>query len=82
MVRLSSWFIIEADHLFTAASQVEVGESQVINIRETDGRLGPLVFALVAMGVATLVATGLYWWATRPSRAVENVSSQPGVVND
>ena len=48
------------------AQQVDQGEVEIVNIRETDGRLGPLVFALVAMGVLTLLATLMFWWATRP----------------
>lgn len=49
-------------------AQVNEGETQIINIRETDSRLGPLVFILVALGVATLVATAVFWWLTRPRR--------------
>lgn len=47
-------------------AQIEEGESQVVNIRETDDRLGPLVFGLVGLGAATLVATIIFWWLTRP----------------
>lgn len=49
-------------------AQVDEGETQIINIRETDGRLGPLVFTLVALGCTSLVATAIFWWLTRPRR--------------
>lgn len=48
--------------------QVDEGETQIINIRETDGRLGPLVFTLVALGCLSLAATAIFWWLTRPRR--------------
>lgn len=50
------------------SAQVDEGETQIINIRETDGRLGPLVFTLVALGCVSLVATAIFWWLTRPRR--------------
>jgi hypothetical protein len=51
-------------------AQVDEGDTQVVNIRETDGRLGPLVFTLVALGCTSLVATIVFWWLTRvPRRA-------------
>ena len=49
-------------------AQVDQGDVEIVNIRESDGRLGPLVFTLVAMGVITLFATVLFWWSTRPNR--------------
>lgn len=49
-------------------AQVNEGETQIINIRETDSRLGPLVFVLLALGAATLVATVVFWWLTSPRR--------------
>lgn len=51
--------------------QVVDGESEVVSIRETDGRLGPLIFALIALGVITIVGTVYFWWMTRPNRAKE-----------
>jgi hypothetical protein len=36
-----------------------------------DERLGPLVTALVALGVAAIVLTMLYWWFTRPRPEIE-----------
>lgn len=50
------------------ATQVDEGNVEVVNIRETDSRLGPLIAMLVALGVVTLLATVTYWWATRPAR--------------
>lgn len=52
--------------MFIAASQVDEGDIEVVNIRETDSRLGPLVFSLVGLGIATLVITVAFWWLTRP----------------
>lgn len=49
-------------------TQVEEGDVEVVNIRATDGRLGPLIGALVALGIVTLLATLTYWWTTRPAR--------------
>ncbi len=60
-----------ANAIATAVAQVDEGDVEVVNIRETDGRLGPLVFVLVALGVVTLIATAMYWWATRPSHTIE-----------
>ena len=64
-----SWPIARFDALVLLSAQVDEGETQIINVRETDGRLGPLVFTLVALGCLTLVATVLFWWLTRPGRA-------------
>lgn len=50
------------------AQDVIEGETTIVNLRETDGRLGPLVMTLVAMGAGTLFATMLFWWMTRPKR--------------
>lgn len=52
-------------------AQVDEGETQIINIRETDGRLGPLVFTLVALGCTVLLATAIFWWLTRPARMLQ-----------
>ena len=54
-----------------AASQVDEGDIEIVNIRETDSRLGPLIFSLVGLGVITLVATAVFWWLTRPRRVAE-----------
>ena len=51
-----------------AAQDVIEGETTVVNVRETDGRLGPLVTTLVTLGAGTLLATILFWWMTRPKR--------------
>ena len=50
-------------------AQVSEGEVEIINVRETDPTLGPLVGTLVALGVATLVVTVVYWFVTRPARS-------------
>ncbi len=63
-----SWPIARFDALVLLGAQVDEGETQIINVRETDGRLGPLVFTLVALGCLTLVMTALFWWLTRPRR--------------
>ncbi|MBT8240039.1 MAG: hypothetical protein KJN63_02285 [Acidimicrobiia bacterium] len=47
-------------------AQVTEGDVEVLNVREVDERLGPLVYSLVALGVASLVLTVVYWWFTRP----------------
>lgn len=52
-------------------AQVTEGDVQVLNVREVDGRLGPLVMWLVVLGIASLIATMLYWWFTRPRRELE-----------
>jgi hypothetical protein len=56
--------------------QLDEGETQVVNIRETDGRLGPLVFTLVALGCTSLVATIGFWWLTRVPRQVSDEAEQ------
>ena len=52
------------------AAQVEGdvsgGSNEVVAIRDTDGRLGPLVTTLLFLGAIALVMTILYWIATRP----------------
>jgi hypothetical protein len=54
-----------------AAQDVIEGETTVVNLRETDSRLGPLVASLVGLGVAALLATIIFWWLTRPRRTPE-----------
>ena len=54
--------------LDSVAAQVDEGETQIINIRETDGRLGPLVYTLLGLGCVSLFATIAFWWLTRPHR--------------
>lgn len=54
-----------------AAQDVIEGETTVVNLRETDGRLGPLVTTLIALGVGTLLATIVFWFMTRPGRHAE-----------
>jgi hypothetical protein len=53
-------------------SQVDEGDVEIVNIRETDGRLGPLVFTLVALGCITLIATIVFGWLTRPKQSVDS----------
>lgn len=52
------------------AAQVEGdvsgGTTEVVSIRDTDGRLGPLVSTLFILGVVSLVCTVVYWFLTRP----------------
>lgn len=57
--------------------QVDQGESQIVNVRETDARLGPLVFTLVALGCASLCATVVFWWLTRPRRLAAAPTKHP-----
>jgi len=47
-------------------AQVSEGDVEVLNVREVDERLGPLVLGLVGLGIASLVLTVAYWWFTRP----------------
>lgn len=58
--------------------QVDEGGTQVVNIRETDTRLGPLVYTLVGLGVAALVATIVFWWVTRPNRTTVTAPAESG----
>lgn len=53
-------------------AQVIEGESEVVNIREADGRLLPLVFALVVLGVLAIIGTVGFWWLTRPAQLKEH----------
>ena len=53
-------------------AQVIEGESEVVNIREADGRLLPLVFSLVALGVLAIIGTVVFWWLTRPGQLEEH----------
>ncbi len=68
-------------HVFTsmliAAAQVDEGDIEVVNIRETDSRLGPLVFSLVGLGIGTLVVTAIFWWLTRPRPADQPDPNSP-----
>jgi len=52
-------------------AQVIEGNTEIVNIRETDQRLGPLVWTLVALGLASLIGTFVFWYLTRPSRVAE-----------
>lgn len=54
-------------------AQVIEGETEIVNVRETDGRLGPLIFTLVGLGVVTLAGTLGFWWLTRPKRLEEEL---------
>jgi hypothetical protein len=56
---------------FLLISQVDEGDIEIVNIRETDARLGPLVFTLVGLGCATLMVTIVFWWLTRPRQPVD-----------
>ncbi len=68
--------------LLAAIAQVDEGETQIINIRETDGRLGPLVFVLVALGCISLASTAIFWWLTRPRRMHADLASPIGSQRD
>ena len=57
--------------LIPLLGQVVEAEGEVVNIRETDGRLGPLIFTLLALGIAALLGTVAFWWLTRPNRLKE-----------
>lgn len=70
-VVLTSVGLLWASTLPLAAQDVIEGETTVVNIRETDGRLGPLVTSLVGLGAAALFATVVFWWMTRPRRTPE-----------
>ena len=52
--------------MFSTFGQVIEGESEVVNIRDADSRLGPLIFTLIGLGVLTLIATVVFWRLTRP----------------
>ncbi len=69
---LSPGLVAHLSMLFFAMAQVIEGESEIVNIRETDGRLGPLVFALVALGIVTIIGTVVFWWLTRPNAREPN----------
>ena len=71
-----SRLIARIDPAVLLNSQIDEGETQIVNVRETDGRLGPLVYTLVALGCITLVSTAVFWWLTRPSRV------QPPTIGD
>lgn len=58
-----------ASRLPTFPSQVTEGEITSVAVRDTDGRLDQLVFALIGLGCVALLATLVFWWLTRPSRA-------------
>jgi len=58
-------------------AQVTDGQIEVVNVRETDGRLAPLVVTLTALGVITLAATVAFWWATRPRTISTRTRSTP-----
>lgn len=61
-------FVATSVDVFAFGAQVDEGETQIINIRETDGRLGPLVFTLVVLGCVALSSTAIFWWLTSPRR--------------
>ncbi len=50
-------------------AQVIEGEREVVNIRDTNDRLGPLIFGLIVLGVVTLIGTLIFWFLTRPRKA-------------
>ena len=51
-----------------AFAQVIEGESEIVNLRETDGRLGFLIIVLIVLGVSAIIGTGVFWWLTRPTQ--------------
>lgn len=52
--------------VFRAFQDVSEGSSETVPLRETDGRLEPLIATLIALGTVALVLTAVYWFATRP----------------
>lgn len=63
--------------LNTLLSQVDEGDQEIINIRETSS-LGPLLYGLIGLGILTLVATVLFWWFTRPPKLALTPPPIPG----
>ncbi len=52
-------------------AQVTEGDVEVLNVREVDERLGPLINGLFALAAVSFVLTVLYWWFTRPRPPLE-----------
>lgn len=52
-------------------AQVTEGDVEILNVREVDERLGPLINGLIGLAVASFVLTVLYWWFTRPRPPLE-----------
>lgn len=70
--------VIDAGFAITMLlAQVTEGQVEVVNVRETDGRLGPLVVTLTTLGVIALAATAAFWWATRPRHTPTRTRSTP-----
>lgn len=61
-------------HLAAVHFQVDEGNQEIINIRETS-ELGPLLYGLIGLGIATLAATAIFWWLTRPQRQAPQTST-------
>lgn len=74
--------VVASDTIALAAAQVDEGDTEIVNIRETDERLGPLVFTLVGLGCVALVATCTFWWLTRPKRMQTELEPQPVMQGD
>jgi len=47
-------------------AQVIEGETEVVNIRDTNSSLGTLIFGLALLGVLAIVGTVVFGWLTRP----------------
>ena len=59
-------------------AQVTEGDVEVLNVREVDERLGPLVLSLVGLGIAALILTTIYWWFTRPRAEIDRPGDDTG----
>jgi len=57
--------------------EVDEGSTNIINLRETDPLLDSLILVLIGLGGLTVVATALFWWATRPQRPADQNHSAP-----
>lgn len=60
--------------LLALLSQVDEGDQEIINIRETSS-LGPLLYGLIALGILTLLGTAIFWWLTRPERTTTETTA-------
>lgn len=71
VVSIALYWMFGALSVTSSLMQVIEGETEIVNIRETDGRLGPLIFTLVGLGIVTLIGTLSFWWLTRPKALEE-----------
>ncbi len=54
-----------ASHWLVFAQVIE-GETEIVNIRETNSSLSALIFALILLGVLSILGTVVFGWFTRP----------------